>query len=293
MKWLEEIRSKLRGANREVSEKWLRYFSTILSKGLRYSLWSVVVLLIILSFYWSREPPLFDVRTIELADVSPVTGTFTTVTLIRVIDHLVDKPGGYLSNDVMPPGLWLDNLPSWEFGVLVQVRDLSKAMREWFSRSQSQSTEDIDLALVEPRLNVDPKSWAVPWPEAEYAEGRDYLQNYLVRLADQRNHSAQFYARADNLRHWLGTVELRLGSLSQRLSASVGQRRINTDLSGTSGARQSTEAPDEWIVKTEWIHVDNVFYEARGTAWALLHFLNAIEIDFADTLANKKCHCQC
>ena len=28
-------------------------------------------------------------------------------------------------------------------------------------------------------------------------------------------------------------------------------------------------------------------YEARGTTWALIHFLKAVEIDFADVLAKK------
>jgi hypothetical protein len=30
-----------------------------------------------------------------------------------------------------------------------------------------------------------------------------------------------------------------------------------------------------------------VFYEARGSAWALLHLLRAVEVDFADVLRNK------
>ncbi|MNF94849.1 hypothetical protein D3C85_817610 [compost metagenome] len=30
-----------------------------------------------------------------------------------------------------------------------------------------------------------------------------------------------------------------------------------------------------------------MFYEARGQAWALSHFLRAIEVDFADVLAKK------
>lgn len=30
-----------------------------------------------------------------------------------------------------------------------------------------------------------------------------------------------------------------------------------------------------------------MFYEARGSTWALIHFLKAVEIDFADVLARK------
>ena len=250
----------------------------------------VILLLTGLGWYWSGEPDLFDVRqqTAKILDNrKPVVGATTTATLVQAVDTLLDKPGGYLSNDLMPPGVLLDNIPSWEFGVLVQVRDLSKAMREAFSRSQSQSTEDADLAIAEPRFHIDHRSWAVPWPESEYAEGREYLLRYLDRLQNTEAYDAQFFARADNLRYWLGTVETRLGSLSQRLSASVGQRRINTDLSGDAAGRQSTQAADEVVVKTSWMKIDNVFYEARGTTWALLHFLRAIEVDFAEVLARK------
>ena len=35
------------------------------------------------------------------------------------------------------------------------------------------------------------------------------------------------------------------------------------------------------------MEIDDVFYEARGTAWALIQFLKAAEIDFADVLRNK------
>ena len=35
------------------------------------------------------------------------------------------------------------------------------------------------------------------------------------------------------------------------------------------------------------MQVDDVFYEARGTAWALIHFLRAMEVDLEDVLVNK------
>tara|TARA_A100001015_G_scaffold310554_1_gene412182 strand:- start:791 stop:1594 length:804 start_codon:yes stop_codon:yes gene_type:complete len=201
-----------------------------------------------------------------------------------VVDLLLTKPGGFLSNDVMLPGVWLDNMPSWEFGVLVQVRDLSKALRESFSRSQSQSNEDPDLALAEPRFNVDHKSWAVPWPEREYAEGRAFLESYLIRLDSPSPAEAEFFARADNLRYWLATIETRLGSLSQRLSASVGHSRLD-GLPDDQG-RKKLKQPRR-VNKTPWLMVDNVFYEARGTTWALLNFLQAVQVDFADILEKK------
>lgn len=250
------------------------------------------LLILLLGVYWSSEPEVFDVQRAALEqaaleDNKPVVGYVTTHTLIQVASTLLEKPGGFLSNDVGLPGVWLDNMPNWEFGALVQVRDMSRALRKDFSRSQSQSVEDSDLAVAEPQFNFDNSSWLFPASESEYKSGIVALKRYLGRLSSADTDSAQFYARADNLRNWLADIETRLGSLSQRLSASVGQRRINTDLAGEAEASQSTVLPMELEIKTPWYEVDDVFYEARGTAWALIHLLKAIELDFADTL-NKK-----
>lgn len=252
----------------------------------------VALLLIALSVYWGREPDLFDVRNAahQMAgdDVKPkITGYTTTATLITVADIMLHKPGGYLSNDVLPPSVFMDNIPSWEFGVLTQIRDLVRALRNDMSRSQSQSVENADLAIAEPQFNFTNDSWLFPPTESEYQKGIESLTHYLNRLVDTSRQDAQFYARADNLRDWLGVVQKRLGSLSQRLSASVGQVRVNTDLAGDTGASQSTPTPSEMEVKTPWLDIDNVFYETRGSTWALIHFLRAVEIDFNDVLQKK------
>jgi hypothetical protein len=250
------------------------------------------LLSVILGYVWSSEPETFIVSQVASEHALEhnrvvSTGYTTTVVLMTVAQTLLDKSGGYLTNDMMPPGVWLDNIPSWEFGVLVQVRDLSRALRKDFSRSQSQSTEDIDLVFAEPQFHFDNNSWALPASEREYGTGIDKLESYLLRLSDQQQGQAQFFARADNLRQWLKDVETRLGSLSQRLSASVGQKRLNTDLAGDKEASQSTENQSEFEVKTPWAEIDNVFYESRGTAWALIHILKAMEIDFVDVLHKK------
>ncbi|MEE8056250.1 MAG: DUF2333 family protein [Pseudomonadales bacterium] len=255
----------------------------------------VVVYLVVAIFagiYWSISPEQFAVKEnaavlAESNNQAVVIGSVTTASLIRVTSILLDKTGGFLSNDIMPPGVWLDNIPSWEYGVLIQSRDITRALRESFSRSQSQSREDEDLAKAEPSLNFSSDSWAVPATESEYRSTIKYLGRYLQGLGDQGKTRSQFYARADNLSYWLAIVETRLGSLSQRLSASVGKRRLNTDLAGDPAAQQSTYAPSELEVKTPWMEIDDVFYESRGAAWALLHFMQAVEVDFAEVLKKK------
>lgn len=252
----------------------------------------VLLVLVAIGIYWSAEPAPFDVvqaakqRAPETSSTL-TTGSYTTSTVITEMETLLDKRGGYLSNDIAPPSIWLDNIPNWEFGVLVQVRDITRSMRNDYSRSQSQSVEDKDLIIAEPKFNFDNQSWFLPASENVYQEGVDALYGYLARLQDPENPGAQFYARADNLSEWLGQVEKRLGSLSQRLSASVGQVRLNTDLAGDANAEQSTKTGSQLEVKTPWTEIDDVFYESRGAAWALIHLLKAAEIDFEGVLQKK------
>ncbi len=261
-------------------------------KILCWSAGALVIFVLALGIYWSREPNPFSVRlnTVEKLAASgsdPVVGTAVAAAMIRVVETLLDKPGGYLTNDIAPPGIYLDNIPNWEFGALVQVRDLSRAMRESFSRSQSQSTEDPDLIIAEPNFHFDNDSWIFPASESVYREAVDSLYSYLARISDPGNSDAQFFARADNLATWLEDVETRLGSLSQRLSASVRQNRVNTDTAGEPAAARSTPAEPEIQVRTPRLEIDDVFYEARGATWALMHFLRAVEIDFEAVVEDK------
>ena len=291
--WKKREGSSARESVRETRAPSRGYFTSILfSRSIAVLVGIFVVVCLGLGWYWSQEPDLFPVQqNAQLAaerDGKQMVPGFTTVeTLKTVAGTLLNKPGGYLSNDRFPPGVFLDNIPSWEYVVLVQVRDLTRGLRKDFARSQSQSAEDADLAKAEPRFNFDNKSWMLPSSESEYQEGINSLSRYQARLSDPNQKNALFYARADNLNNWLGDVGTRLGSLSQRLSASVGRVKLNGALKTESLQPGQVPVVDEEIEETPWMQIDNVFYEARGQAWALSHLLRAIEVDFADVLAKK------
>lgn len=278
--WKNRATNSLDGADK-ASGGGSRGGGSLIARALGGLIGVYLLIALVVGWYWSQEPSAFQVQqhaqtAAQQAQRQMVTGYTTVETLKQVATTLLDKPGGYLSNDLAPPGLWLDNMPSWEYGVLVQVRDLSRALRKDFARSQSQSTEDPDLAKAEPLFHFDNKSWALPATEAEYRRAIGHLDSYLARLTDPAQ-NARFFTRADNLNTWLGDVATRLGSLSQRLSASIGRVRLNPEEGQVSEER----------VETPWLQIDNVFYEARGQAWALAHLLRAIEVDFADVLAKK------
>ncbi len=257
-------------------------------RWVRPTLIAVTVLLVVLvglSVYWSREPDLFAINARPDTERA-VPGYATVDTLIRVAETLLEKPGGYLTNDIMPPGVLLDNIPNWEFGVLQQVRDLARVVRNDYSRSQSQSKEDEDLAVAEPKFFFDNNSWILPPSESEYRDAIAGFKRYRERLAGVREPEARFYARSDNLREWLAQVEKRLGSLSRRLGNSVAAKGPDSGHAGGQSGR-SVDSSGASFERTPWFEIDDVFFEARGMAWALVHMFRAAEIDFEDVLADK------
>jgi len=261
-------------------------------RGIALLVAAYVVGVLALMWWWDYEPPHFDVatnaQTIASAKQQPVVvGSVTTAALMTCAQTLLDKRGGYLSNDRFPPGVLMDNVPNWEFGVLTATRDLARTLRNDWSRSQTQSVEDKDLQEAEPLFSSPNDRWLLPSSESQYRKAIAHVDGYLVRLADHDATNAQFYARADNLADYLQVVSTRLGSLSQRLSAAAGQVRIDTDLAGDPNAQQSTPSASPRLVKTPWTKIDDNFYEARGYTWALREQLEAVRIDFGPVLHDK------
>ena len=235
----------------------------------------VVIALLVtvaLGIWWSRPPAAFDVeqataeRRGEAAPTPAARGAVTTATLMTVVGTLLDKPGGYLRNDIVPPGLWLDNMPNWELGVLNQARDLSRALS---------AMEEGDAAALEEaaeHLRGGSRDWFYPATEHRLEQALEALDEYLLALGE--GGGAGFAAGA-GLAAWLEQVAWRLDDLGLRLSASVGSRERLRDLGIDA---------DELPPRTRWYRVDDIFFEARGTGWALAHLLEAVRRDQADVI---------
>ncbi len=257
---------------------------------------TLVAIVFLAMFIFSSEPETITPEE-ALAKYNPTesedqllsnkTGTAITAMTVHLVDSLQDKSGGYLSNDVTPPGILMDNIPEWEYGVLRNLRDISKVFRNNFSTSGTQTKLDKDLAELENKLSIDSEKWMFPSPESSYDDAARALQRYLNRLLDDNDADGQFYARADNLRRFFRVVSPNLGSYSQRLSESVGVEMENMSLAGDASAKQTTPAPKQLFNKTPWYKIDNNFYEARGYAWALLQEMRALQVDFKAVLEDK------
>ena len=81
-------------------------------KTIGYFVTGIFLFFYIVGVYWSLDVDSFDIHhevtSAATADnVAPVVGYTTTTTLIKVASSILDKPGGYLSNDALPPGVFL------------------------------------------------------------------------------------------------------------------------------------------------------------------------------------------
>lgn len=220
-------------------------------------------------------------------DNLPPSGAVFTSTVIELIDNMLDKNGGYISNDLAVKIGAYDNMPNIELGMVYMIRDAMDLLRSDFSRSQSQSKEDLDLKQAQPNMNIDNTSWMLPSAEGSYTDAQDKLNAYLARMVDPNYPETQFYSRADNLSKYLAKVSQRLGSLSHALVENVGQDRVNVDLAGDASGRETTITSNSVNVQSAFFEIDDNFYEARGSMYALIALFKAIRIDFYEVLKDK------
>lgn len=268
---------------------WLR-----LSLG---ALSAYAVLMVALALYWCQQPRSLDIAALtqaDSADGEPIPGTAFVATTIGVAETLLNKPGGFTHNDRLPPGVLLDNCPNWECGMVMALRDALRALRNDFSRSQTQSAENLDLKRAELQFAIDPKFWIMPAAENEYHKGIDALERYLQALSSGQVRNGRFSVRADNLAEYLALVEKRLGNFGLRLSTNASAAPLSTATADSDGTERMDPLPGidpaadtVSAQRTEPGRLDDVFFCARGYSWALLHFVQALKTDFAPVIADK------
>ncbi len=243
--------------------------------GWRLAPWAGVVAAVLLGVaivlgVYDSIPPL--PVAVEPATAA-VPGQLLAQATAAVAQKLYDKSGGYLSNDLLPPGLWLDDMPHWEQGVLAEVRVMVHALHEQWGMSRAQYVEDADLASADTAFAVDAYSLWWPRPEAEFSRGVADLQSYQRRL-QAHPPQALFLAREQALRQYLETVDDDLGRMSARLNGAVSQ--VGPGVDGAVA-----------VPAVSWWHIDDNFYDARGRCWALVPMLQALDLEYAATLQQR------
>lgn len=217
----------------------------------------------------------------------PVIGSYSVAAAIHTTMALHNKSGGYLSNDILPPFTFVDNIPQFEWGAVQSNRLFAQLIRSKFSKSQSGSPENEHIKKGEPDIQFHHDKWIFPNTEKYHKKYVGHLKDYYNAIHDPADTQSQFYTRADYLAAYLEAVEGRMSSYAKTLGKSQGSVRMNEDLSFNQGAQQSTNTSNVIYEKLGWTEIDDIFYEARGFAWSTLHFMQALEVDYASVLEKK------
>lgn len=236
--------------------------------------------------YVVQEPDNLNVAEIQ-HESNGLLGYTTTRTMEEMIEVLLDQPLGYVSNDIVPPFIFLDDRPNWELGVVRELRNISLAMQDEFSRPTS-SKPDPDLIKVQNLLRNDHDKWIATDFQTRLTDALEALQSYRTRLMNDNPRDGQFTSKSIALTYWLRIIDKELDGITQKLSASRGELQTNKSTVGDSGAQVAWADSYVLVAETPWLEIDDVFWESRGHAWALLALFKAIRVDFASTLEDKQ-----
>jgi hypothetical protein len=161
---------------------------------------------------------------------------------------------GWRPNDIIRIA---DNIKNLQLGILEVTRRTAVALAENLSRTGSTDAYVPSLEYAMNSFMIKPSELMFPSAEGKYQEGLDGWKNYQEML--QRG-EARFYRRVDNLVPLLKAYESILGSCDENLVKKPGE--LST------------------------FKADDIFYYAKGVAIAMGTILEAVVLDFDDTIGS-------
>ncbi len=179
---------------------------------------------------------------------------------------------GWVSNDpFFLPGAALDNMPNFQQGIIQALSRFVLELQDQIGRSRASSSIDPDLQKAVGLLKYSPTVWL--WDpsvslaptassDTQYRAAMRSLESYNDRLARGQ---AVFEPRADNLLVTLDGIGKDLGSATNDLDNEIDQNSGN------------------WLD----FHADDVFYRAKGMAYAYGLVLRDLGIDYKQVIQEK------
>jgi len=204
---------------------------------------------------------------------APPIGASRAVALAAaLVEREVDR-GHWAANDpFFLPGFMLDNMPSYQAGIVAALARLTQAVNEQMARPGGKGRLDADLDRAAGLLKYPPDVWifdlksgfgATASSEAQYRAARKALLAYNDRVAAKR---ATFERRAEAL---LAVLDLAAQDVDTQ-AALIGAR-----VAESAGNLLDFSA-------------DDVFYAAKGRLYAYALFLRELGQDFDRVLAERK-----
>jgi hypothetical protein len=185
------------------------------------------------------------------------TGYALVSMLVDLVDAQLEGFGGWTPNDLpLTPGYWLDNLPSFQLGVMSVVRRVTITLRDDLGRGKPTEQPHPELVLAATAYSADLKRWASPSAERMLESGNDALIRFRQGLEPDSATHAQIYPRPEALLRLVEAMAEDLRVVNERL----------------------LKASDRDAVP--WYKVDDNLYLAQGVAYAQQGLLRAAKTDF-------------
>jgi hypothetical protein len=193
--------------------------------------------------------------------VSDITGvTFVNAVITPLDNEINERLWGWRPNDVVQ---FTDNVNNYQLGMLETVRRATEALLENISRSGSTQAYNVNLEQARNHIMIDADAYWMPSAENSYQDTLNDLKAFRDQL---ENGSAVFYTRTANLLPLIRTFEYLLGSCDDNLV-------------------KTTEHDGDAV---SFFKADDYFYYAKGVVDTMLPMLEAVAVDFEQTIEPRR-----
>lgn len=208
--------------------------------------------------------------SIDMTDI-PRNGSRAVAMAAALIHREVDVHGWVANDPFFMPGSALDNMPNFQQGMMEAMARFAFELSDQIGRVRGSSRTDQDLQEAAGLLQYSGTKWIFDFStsvmptaaaEAQYRRARGALIAYNRRLSDGQ---AIFERRSDNLLATLDRIALDMGSASAALD------------------KQIAEHAGDWIDA----RADDVFYTAKGQAYAYYLILRELGQDFENVMRER------
>ncbi len=192
-------------------------------------------------------------------------GEIYASTLAAIVDHELHSGFGWRPHDlfIWGPCLWADNNANRQIGIIMAVRETTRVFKDNLTKVSSNQF-DPNLVIADTDFRNDALRWALPSPERKYEDGVVHLRMYVAGLRATPETSRELNIRA---------VEL------------VRLFQIWTDLLGDAHSMLYRSTEDNGSPVHTWV-CDNYFYHAQGYAHVMYYMMQALQREYASTLAD-------
>jgi hypothetical protein len=233
---------------------------------------AIAVLLVVYylgGMLWLHE--IDDDPEFALESSAPEGGAQSVAVAADLIDREINTHRWTANDPFFMPTSLLDNMPNFQQGIVQALSRFAVELADQVARTRGSSQIDRDLDTASGLLKYPGTVWIFDFrtsfaptasSESQYRRAMAALRDYNRRLAEGQ---ALFDTRADNLQATLERMAADIGSSSAALDQQLGETSLLW--------------PD--------FAADDVFYATKGRLYAYYLLLRALEVDFANVIAER------